>query len=698
MSRFAPLPVLLLLAALSASLPAAGQVAYVDRAAERGIALTWSDYYPTGDFGTGSAMEDFDHDGDLDLFIGTKRGRGLGVYRNDGDTFADLTDQFDLSADRDIKQVLFADLDEDGWRDLVLTVWEPDEPGTSFLGSTIRVYQGLENGAFMRRSAAVFDSVMTGLATGVAAGDIDRDGDLDLYVCVWKPGAYDDTSANRLLRNDRTWNFTDVGADLGVNDPRKSFMVSLADLSGDGWPDILVSEDKRGGLTYYESAGDGTFTNRTVDSGLDGYVFIGGIKADAMGIAVDDYDGDHLLDVYITNIFDGNLLYRNNGDGTWTDVAVPSGTLNLRVSWGTAFIDADCDMLRDLYVANFGMNGNSVNVDRLYGNQGDGTFVDWAPDAGITFAEDGFGASVGDVDGDGGLDVLLTQGLAPVRLMMNEGTRGNWLHLDLVGTDSNRDAVGAKVTVWAGGVSQFDEQMAGESYLNAHSHELEFGLGTADRADSVVVWWPSGQTQTWTDLAANARHLLVEREAAVTAPQLVARWDGRMLKLSWAVHDPLKWEKFELWREEPGAPVMLEAPAADPATFFYSYRDEAASAEASYMLKAMRAESGEVMTSIASAPDLPPPAFLKVEYPRPNPFNPRVEVPYFVPGDEVPRLRVLDLRGRVVAHLAAPAGTGWQTAVWEGLTDGGRAAGSGTYLFEIRTRAETRRLPMTLIR
>jgi hypothetical protein len=524
---------------LLVAVPAAAQVTYVDRAVERGIDLVWSNYYPTGDFGTGAAMEDYDQDGDLDLFIGTKRGSGLGVYRNDGATFTDLTGDLDLSSDRDIKQVLFADLDDDGVRDLILTTWEPDAPGTSFLSSQLRVYQGLEEGRFLRRSGAAFDTVMTGLATGVAAGDYDRDGDLDLYVCVWKPGRYDDTSGNRLLRNDRAWRFTDVGAELGVNDPKKSFMASFADLSGDGWPDILVTEDKRGGLTYFENDGDGTFTDRTTASGLDGYVFIGGIYADGMGIAVGDYNNDLALDVYITNIFDGNLLYRNNGDGTWTDVAVPSGTLNLRVGWGCAFLDVDNDRLEDLYVTGFGMNGTSLNGDRLYANEGDGTFADIGPDAGLAWEEDGFGVAVGDVDGDGGRDVLLTQGLAPVRLLMSQSPPGNVLRLELVGTASNRDAIGAKVTVWSQGRARLREQMAGESYLSFHSHELEFGLGEAAAADSVVVRWPSGQTQRWTDLAAGTRHVLLEREAALTAPDLLARWEDGALLLSWAVRDPL---------------------------------------------------------------------------------------------------------------------------------------------------------------
>lgn len=687
--------------ALTLHSAATAQVLFADRAVALGIDITWATDYPVGDLGAGVALEDFDRDGDLDVFTATKRGSALGVYRNDGTSFANLSATFDLSSDRDIKQVLFADLDNDGFRDLILSVWRPNTPGTSFLSSAVRMYRGQSDGTFVQQHGAAIDSAMTGLATGIAAGDIDRDGDLDLYVSVWKPAQPDVTSRNRLLRNDGNWNFVDRGGALGVDDMKKSFQVNLADLTGDGWLDIVVAEDKAGGATYYENNGDGTFTDRTVESGLDGYVFFGGSYADGMGVGVGDYDNDFDLDVYITNIFDGNLLYRNNGDGTYTNVAAASGTESLRVAWGCAFFDCDNDIDQDLYVVDFGMSGSGDNHDRLYSNNGDGSFTDIAPAAGINYGEDGFGTAVGDVDGDGAVDVLLTHGEAPVRLLMNEGSVGNWVVLDLVGTQSNRDAIGAKVKVYAGGSVQFFEQHAGESYLSTHSHQMEIGLGGHSVVDSVVVWWPSdagsGTTERWTALASGTRHVLVEGSSSVpvvTAPRATAQWDSRDLRLSWRVDDPTAFSRFELLDRQERVAV-IEA-SADRTT--YEFVDRRATAESDFTLVAILASSGEALRSRIEVPAAAELAVLRLDAPRPNPFNPRVTLRYYLPQSGPAKLRILDARGREVTRLPAEAGMGWHRAIWDGTDSSGRSVASGSYHVEIRQGGVLRSMPMSLVR
>jgi hypothetical protein len=678
---------------------AAGQVEYVDEAVARGIDMTWTDARWTLDYGSGTAMDDFDRDGDLDIFLGTKRGRPLGVYRNDGaGVFTDISDDLGLAEDQDIKQVLLADLDNDGWRDVVVSLWHPDESGLVFLGSTLRMYRNLGDGTFERQHPAAADSVMLGLAAGVSAGDLDRDGDLDLYVSVWKAGQSDSTCANRLLRNDRNWTFTDRAAALGVDDSKKSFQSLLVDLSGDGWLDILVSEDKRGGLTFFESDGEGGYTDRSFVSGLSGWVQSSGNYCDGMGMTAADYDGDWDLDVYVTNIFDGNLLYRNNGDGTYTNVATEAGTVNLRVGWGTMFFDCDNDRLQDLYVVDFGMNGTSNNVDRLYCNQGNRTFTDIAPDAGITWGEDGFGLSVGDVNGDGGMDVLILHAEAPVRLLMNQGVAGNWIGVDLIGTASNTDAVGATVEVWVNGAAQIFPVLAGEGYLSTQSHVLEVGLGDATKADAVTVHWPSGQTETFDDLEAGRVHTLVEAENAI-APVATANWLGSVLNVSWQVNIPTLWDRFELWRTAPGPETLVGGMAADATRYDYFLQDIDGVADAVYELRSYRLSvPNEAMTESVEMPDAPELPSLQINAPRPNPFNPRVVLRYYAPAGETPRLRIYDIAGRPVATLAAPAGDGWQSVVWEGLDDGGRAMPSGLYVFEVQAGGQTQTRNMTLVR
>jgi hypothetical protein len=682
----------------SGTLPAAAQVVYNDRALDFGIDVTWANFPPRLDYGAGVAMDDYDQDGDLDIFVATKTGVPLGVYRNDNEIFTDISDQLAICPDRGIKQVLLADLDNDGWRDIVLSGWEPDAENISFVSSTLRMYQGQPDGSFIRQRSAVIDSTMLGMAAGISAGDLDRDGDLDLYVAVWKPGQRDSTSRNRLLWNNGDWNFVDRAAALGVEGLQKSFQAVITDLSEDGWPDIIISEDKNGGATYYENNGDGTFTDRSVSSGLDGYILFAGEYADGMGIAVGDYNGDLRQDVYITNTFDGNILYFNNGNGTWTDVAAASGTASYHVGWGCVFFDCDNDIKQDLYVVAFGMGGAGSNVDRLFHNRGNNAYEDIGPEAGVTFSEDGFGMCAGDVNGDGGVDILLSHRNAPVRLLMNEGTFGNWVKLDLVGTRSNRDAIGAKVTVWAEGRAQFFEQHAGESYLSTHSHMLDIGLAAATVVDSVAVWWPSGQSEVFTDLAINQLHVLTEKAAEVTAPQATAHWEGSAVTVTWQIGDPLQWSHFELWRESPGQPQMVASQQVEPNRYDYSLRDPQASESATYSLRGTLSGSAEVMTVNLQAP---PPAALPamvIEAPRPNPFNPRVTLRYYLPDASRPTLRILDARGREVARLASPDGSGWQTAAWEGVDAQGRSAPSGIYFFEVRSATETCTTRMTLVR
>jgi len=500
------------------------------------------------------------------------------------------------------------------------------------------------------------------------------------------------------LRNDRDWNFSDQAVALGVDSAKKSYQVMLTDLSGDGWLDIVVAEDKLGGATYYESSGGGNFTDQTDASGLDGYVFTSGNKADGMGLAVGDIDGDFDLDIYITNIFDGNLLYRNNGDGTFTDVAISSGTESLRIGWGCHFFDCDNDRAQDLYVTNFGGFGAGDNGDRVYRNLGIGTFEDIAIATGINYTEDGFGMASGDIDGNGAVDILLSHGAAPIRLLMNEGIVGNWLKIELVGTDSNRDAIGAKVKIWTGEKVQYFEQHAGESYLSHHSHEMDIGLANATQVDSVSVWWPTGVTEVWYDLAANERHVLTEPLSMVTAPEMAATWINATLEVTWQVSDPLQWDTFELWRENPGTPELIAMQPAVANQFSYSLSDYDATTNSSYSLRASRAETGQVFTSTLETPAEIPLSSVQLEAPRPNPFNPRVVLRYYMPTGETPALRIYDVGGREVKRLVASGGTGWHSAIWDGVDGSGRAVASGVYIFEVRTSSESHTRTMSLVR
>lgn len=503
--------------ALALASVARGQIAFENAAPALGIDHVWGGVAIRGDFGGGCALEDYDRDGDADLFLGTRAGTPLAAYRNDGDRFTEVTGDLGLTESDAGKHALFADFDGDGWRDLVLTRWNgPEEEADRSRWKQIQIYRACGDGTFENRTAGAGlerepTGTYPGKPHGCAVGDVDKDGDLDLYVSYWKEGAVGPEAANALFRNEGDFRFVDVAADLGVASPRKDYEAVLVDLSGDAWPDIVVASDKGGGMTYYESDGAGGFADRTQESGLDGFTDAGTF-VDGMGLAVGDFDNDGHLDVYCTNIPDGNVLYRNLGDGRFRERAVASGVSSELWGWGAGFLDADNDGWLDLFVAN-----SSVPDDnRLYHNQRNRTFRDVAPAAGVSGSGWAYSSATSDVDRDGHLDLVVTHGLdTPTVLYRNQGGPGRWLRLRLEGTTSNRDAIGARVVLEAEGAIQVRELRGGTSYLGQDSPTLHFGVGGLESVDRLEIHWPGGagqpgETEVFTDVATGRELLAVE--------------------------------------------------------------------------------------------------------------------------------------------------------------------------------------------
>lgn len=696
---------ILLLGGVMAS---SAQIQLRDDAADLGVSFVWNDFWASGDFGAGIAIEDFDGDGDLDLFFGTKNGAPLRVYRNDGGTFTDISAVLDIATGFDVKQVLFADLDDDGHRDLVLSLWETEGPFV--LGGRLMILRNEGGDRFVDVSSSPVDSSMFWLPTGVTAGDFDRDGDLDLYVSVWKSGPPEASSANRLLRNEGGFRFTDVAAQLGVADIKKSFQPVFSDLNGDGWPDLLIAEDKFGGLTYYENDRAGGFVDRTVNSGLTGYFGPPGTDqrefyVDGMGIAVGDHDNDGDLDVYVTSIATGNVFYENLGNGTFRNVAVANGTVSERNGWGTGFLDLDHDGWLDLFVVNFGFGAGENKLDRVYRNNGASgspvTFTDVGPAAGIVIGDDGFAMAAGDLDRDGRIDVVVNAAAAPVRIYRNLTPRvGRWIVLSLVGTTSNRDGVGAKVHVSAGGRTWLREQRAGTSYLGFDSHELEFGLGDVALVDEIRVQWPSGHVDVWTDQPVNTRLRLVEGGELIVSnlalPALRAVRGHQGFVLRWRTEDPASFTRFELERTRAGLTNSIATLTTDPERTDYEFDDREALPGDRYTL--FVEHTGR--RSRASSIELPVPALdrLVVGPAVPNPFNPRTTLSFRAAAGADVRLRVVDAQGRTVREFAAEATGGWHTLLWNGEDDEGRAVASGTYHFVAESGMQRQSTAVTLVR
>jgi hypothetical protein len=341
------------------------------------------------------------------------------------------------------------------------------------------------------------------------------------YRAYCHPDSFSGTSM-RLYHNNGDGTFTDVTKQAGlVNNDGKSLAVVLADLNGDGWPDIFIANDTQRNFLYFNN-GDGTFRDASYTSGA-GFSEDGkpeaGMSADAA-----DVRNDGLYDLFVSHLdFQLNRYYRNNGDGTFADATISSGlgqTNYLNSSFGARFLDFDNDGWRDLLVVNGHILDNIARYHptvkyaeekKLYRNAGNGRFVDAtnAQNAEFRAVRVGRGLAVGDYDNDGWMDFLVINNGEDAQLFKNdggespEGKRNHWLGVHLVGTKSNRDGIGAKLKVTAGDFVSYDQAKGGMSYCSAQDPRIYFGLGKHGPVDAVEISWPSGARDVIRDLAAD---------------------------------------------------------------------------------------------------------------------------------------------------------------------------------------------------
>ena len=340
--------------------------------------------------------------------------------------------------------------------------------------------------------------------------------DSTLRLAYCGPSAYDGT-ANRLYRNDGDGTFTDVTGPSGIGESTGHGLgVAVADFNDDGYQDVFVASDMLPDLLFM-NAGDGTFREQALLAGVavgsDGKAYAG------MGVDVADYDNDGRVDLFITN-YEGepNSLYRNRDGLTFADESVSSGVWSYSLAflkWGCRFLDLDLDGHLDLFVVNGHVNDNLVKNprsnlrkgyaqrDQVYRNDGQrGHFTDVTlTPPGAYFLEQhvGRGAAFGDVDNDGDWDVLVVNNDEHAVLLRNDTVRRNeWARLELQGNGCNRDAIGARVRVKAGNITQTRYVTSGGSYLSDHDRRLLVGLpGVVDSVDAEIRW-PCGATETVT--------------------------------------------------------------------------------------------------------------------------------------------------------------------------------------------------------
>jgi hypothetical protein len=466
----------------------------------------------------GVAAGDYDGDGWADLYVVTgDRGPNL-LFRNRGDgTFEERGEaaRLNIQGDRGSGPA-FADLDGDGRLDLVIGGVD---------GTTPRLFRNREDGTFEERTDG------SGLGSdrdtfSTAFGDYDRDGDLDLFQTHW--GGQPNPSRH-LWRNDGGLVFTDadavsgIGAAFAVED--YSFTPAFTDLDGDGWADLVLAADF-GTSKVWRNRGDGTFEETTGPEVTD---------ENGMGSAVADFDRDGDLDWFVSSILDpdgvpsgnwgvtGNRLYRNRGDGTFDDATDAAGMRHGFWGWGSCFADLDNDGWLDL----FHVNGIQIpaatefhaDPSRLFHADGAGGFVERAAELGLVDTLQGRGVACFDYDRDGDVDLFVANNNGPSRLFRNDGgNAGHYLEVALRGLGGNTEAIGARVWVTAGGVTQLREITAGSNFVSQNPAEAHFGLGGAATVDELRVRWPDGEEHVLGPLAADRLLVLDQAELGQPAP------------------------------------------------------------------------------------------------------------------------------------------------------------------------------------
>ncbi|MDW8078503.1 MAG: CRTAC1 family protein [Thermoguttaceae bacterium] len=522
---------------------------FVDVASESGVDFVHNHggcgrRYVMEPMSAGVALFDYDGDGWIDIYflngaplLGSDPNLKLfnALYRNLGGW--QFQDVGGLAAVDDRGYglgVASGDYNNDGFADLYVNNFGPNV-----------LYRNNGDGTFsdVTSEAGVENGHRVG--AGVVFFDMDRDGDLDLYVGNYIKFRYElhitryvggyprypspreyEPDPDTLYRNNGDGSFTDVSAESGISRHAGTTMgITAADYDDDGDVDIFVCNDVRANFLFRNN-GDGVFEEVALIAGTayNGY----GAENASMGVDAGDFNGDGRIDFYMTS-YQGEfpVLYQNEGEGIFTDVTVERGAGQgcfPHVNWGTGFADFDNDGDRDLYVACGHVDDLIDYIDPstsfaapnvLLLNDGTGHFVDASKESGpgLQVCLPSRGTGLDDLDNDGDVDIVVLNLNSQASVLRNDlRGGGHWFQVRLIGTESSRDAVGARVRVFAGGRWQVDEVHSGRGYQSDHGKRLHFGLGKSNRVDKLEIRWPRGKVSVYGPLPADCFATFVEGE------------------------------------------------------------------------------------------------------------------------------------------------------------------------------------------
>jgi hypothetical protein len=489
--------------------------------------------YIVESMGGGVLLIDYDRDGWPDIYFTNnpsvqqqlkgEKARGALYHNNHDGTFTDVTDKSGLASPCFAMGGAVGDYNNDGWPDVYITC----------LGGNV-LYRNMGDGTFtdVTAKAGVADGRWS---TGAAFGDYDGDGFVDLVVTNYLDFHLDDLpgfgktptckyrgldvqcgprgmpgAGDSLFHNNGDGTFTNVSKLAGADDPNGFYGlgVTWADFNNTGRPDIFVANDATPNFLY-KNEGHGKFSEIGIESGTS--LTDDGSMQGSMGVAIGDYLHTGRPSIFITNFADQyDTLYRNEGDWNFRDVSFPAGlavaSLPL-VKWGTAFFDLENDGWLDLIAVSGHVypqadslpSGAKYREPSLLSiNQRDGTFCDASKQAGPAIQEPRVlrGLAVGDLFNNGNIDVVVEDLDGTPMILRNPGIPGNhWISFELQGTKGNRLAIGARVKIVAGTLTQTEEVRSGGSYLSQNDLRVHFGLGRADKVDSVEIRWPSGTVE-----------------------------------------------------------------------------------------------------------------------------------------------------------------------------------------------------------